>query len=61
MYRSRMAMGDALAEEVERVLKEKGLSVDVVITVSSRLSSSWSISVCVLARDTDLLVGALGT
>ncbi|KAG6333229.1 hypothetical protein ID866_5864 [Astraeus odoratus] len=33
VYRSRMAMGDALAEEVRRVLTEKGLSVDVVIPV----------------------------
>ncbi|GBE81742.1 Amidophosphoribosyltransferase [Sparassis crispa] len=33
VYRSRMAMGDALAIEVQRVLKEKGLSVDVVIPV----------------------------
>ncbi|KAH8106857.1 phosphoribosyltransferase-like protein [Cristinia sonorae] len=33
VYRSRMAMGDALAIEVQRVLKEKNLSVDVVIPV----------------------------
>ncbi|THH27054.1 hypothetical protein EUX98_g7134 [Antrodiella citrinella] len=33
VYRSRMAMGDALAAEVQRVLKEKNLSVDVVIPV----------------------------
>lgn len=33
VYRSRMAMGDALAEEVDRVLSEKGLTVDVVIPV----------------------------
>ncbi|KAH9950298.1 Amidophosphoribosyltransferase [Amylocystis lapponica] len=33
VYRSRMAMGDALADEVERVLAENGLSVDVVIPV----------------------------
>lgn len=33
VYRSRMAMGDALAEEVKRVLEEKRLSVDVVIPV----------------------------
>ncbi|KZS88357.1 amidophosphoribosyltransferase [Sistotremastrum niveocremeum HHB9708] len=33
VYRSRMAMGDLLAEEVRRVLGEKGLSVDVVIPV----------------------------
>jgi len=33
VYRSRMAMGDALAEEVQRVLDEKGLTVDVVIPV----------------------------
>ena len=35
VYRSRMAMGDALAVEVQRVLKEKNLTVDVVIPVSS--------------------------
>lgn len=34
VYRSRMAMGDALAVEVQRVLNKKGLSVDVVIPVS---------------------------
>ncbi|KAI0739837.1 phosphoribosyltransferase-like protein [Daedaleopsis nitida] len=33
VYRSRMAMGDALAEEVERVLKEHDFTVDVVIPV----------------------------
>jgi amidophosphoribosyltransferase len=33
VYRSRMAMGDALAVEVERVLKECGITVDVVIPV----------------------------
>ncbi|PCH37745.1 Amidophosphoribosyltransferase [Wolfiporia cocos MD-104 SS10] len=33
VYRSRMAMGDALAEEVKRVLDENSLSVDVVIPV----------------------------
>lgn len=33
VYRSRMAMGDALADEVKRVLDEQGLSVDVVIPV----------------------------
>ncbi|OBZ69324.1 Amidophosphoribosyltransferase [Grifola frondosa] len=33
VYRSRMAMGDALADEVKRVLREKELSVDVVIPV----------------------------
>ncbi|KAI0748642.1 Amidophosphoribosyltransferase [Daedaleopsis nitida] len=33
VYRSRMAMGDALAVEVERVLKEHNLTVDVVIPV----------------------------
>jgi amidophosphoribosyltransferase len=35
VYRSRMAMGDALAVEVERVLKECGITVDVVIPVSA--------------------------
>lgn len=33
VYRSRMAMGDLLAEEVKRVLDEHQLSVDVVIPV----------------------------
>ncbi|KAF9030810.1 Amidophosphoribosyltransferase [Hymenopellis radicata] len=33
VYRSRMAMGDALAAEVKRVLAEQNLSVDVVIPV----------------------------
>jgi amidophosphoribosyltransferase len=33
VYRSRMAMGDALADEVSRVLKEKDIEVDVVIPV----------------------------
>ncbi len=33
VYRSRMAMGDALADEVRRVLAEQNLSVDVVIPV----------------------------
>ena len=34
VYRSRMAMGDALAVEVDKVLKERGITVDVVIPVS---------------------------
>ena len=33
VYRSRMAMGNALAQEVQRVLTEKQLTVDVVIPV----------------------------
>lgn len=33
VYRSRMAMGDALADEVQRVLAEHDISVDVVIPV----------------------------
>ncbi|QRV99909.1 amidophosphoribosyltransferase [Ceratobasidium sp. AG-Ba] len=33
VYRSRMAMGEMLANEVNRVLKEKGIEVDVVIPV----------------------------
>ncbi|KAF8559668.1 Amidophosphoribosyltransferase [Imleria badia] len=33
VYRSRMAMGDALAEEVNKVLLEKNITVDVVIPV----------------------------
>jgi amidophosphoribosyltransferase len=33
VYRSRMAMGNALAQEVSRVLTEKQISVDVVIPV----------------------------
>ena len=40
VYRSRMAMGDALAEEVKRVLKEKKLTVDVVIPVRILFVSS---------------------
>lgn len=35
VYRSRMAMGDKLAEEVRRVLTKNRLEVDVVIPVSS--------------------------
>lgn len=35
VYRSRMAMGDALAEEVSKILLEKNITVDVVIPVSS--------------------------
>lgn len=33
VYRSRMAMGDLLAEEVRRVLEMKQIEVDVVIPV----------------------------
>lgn len=33
MYRSRMAMGDALAAKARAVLAEKGVTVDVVIPV----------------------------
>jgi amidophosphoribosyltransferase len=33
VYRSRMAMGDALARETKRVLEQKGLTIDVVIPV----------------------------
>lgn len=33
VYRSRMAMGDLLAEEVRRVLEMKQIKVDVVIPV----------------------------
>ncbi|KAJ3564812.1 hypothetical protein NP233_g8049 [Leucocoprinus birnbaumii] len=33
VYRSRMAMGDALAEKVKQVLAEKNMTVDVVIPV----------------------------
>lgn len=33
VYRSRMAMGDMLAKEVDRQLKQEGLTVDVVIPV----------------------------
>lgn len=35
VYRSRMAMGDALADEVQRVLAEKNITVDVVIPVDT--------------------------
>jgi glutamine phosphoribosylpyrophosphate amidotransferase len=34
VYRSRMAMGDALAIKVKAILEEKNMSVDVVIPVS---------------------------
>lgn len=34
VYRSRMAMGDALADEVQRILTENNLTVDVVIPAS---------------------------
>lgn len=33
VYRSRMAMGDALADKVQAVLKEADIKVDVVIPV----------------------------
>jgi amidophosphoribosyltransferase len=33
VYRSRMAMGNALAQEVQRVLTEKQITIDVVIPV----------------------------
>ena len=33
VYRSRMAMGDALADKVKAVLEEADISVDVVIPV----------------------------
>lgn len=33
VYRSRMAMGDLLAEEVKRVLDERQITIDVVIPV----------------------------
>lgn len=36
VYRSRMAMGDMLADKVQQVLAENNLSVDVVIPVSDR-------------------------
>ncbi len=35
VYRSRMAMGDMLAEEAKRVLDKAGVKIDVVIPVSS--------------------------
>lgn len=41
VYRSRMAMGDALAAEVEKVLKEQNISVDVVIPVRPFLFIRW--------------------
>jgi amidophosphoribosyltransferase len=40
VYRSRMAMGDALAVEVDKVLKERDITVDVVIPVSGSLRST---------------------
>jgi len=36
VYRSRMAMGDALANEVQRVLTEQNISADVVIPVGGK-------------------------
>ena len=41
VYRSRMAMGDMLAEEVRRVLTEKNITVDVVIPVSAIMTLRW--------------------
>jgi amidophosphoribosyltransferase len=43
VYRSRMAMGDALAVEVEKVLKERNITVDVVIPVGGFRRSSDAI------------------
>lgn len=40
VYRSRMAMGDALADEVQRVLKDHDITVDVVIPVCKVLNSN---------------------
>jgi amidophosphoribosyltransferase len=40
VYRSRMAMGDTLAEKVQHVLKENDLTMDVVIPVSTLFSRS---------------------
>ena len=37
VYRSRMAMGDAMAKTVKDVLEETGLTVDVVIPVRTVL------------------------
>ena len=37
VYRSRMAMGELLAETVKRVLEEKEIEVDVVIPVCTSL------------------------
>lgn len=55
VYRSRMAMGDALAAEVQRVLTVKGISIDVVIPVGvlavlrfAKVSRSRLRAVCVL-------------
>lgn len=36
VYRSRMAMGDMLAEEAKRVLQREGIEIDVVIPVSDQ-------------------------
>lgn len=38
VYRSRMSMGDALAETAKKVLKEAGLEIDVVIPVSRSIT-----------------------
>jgi glutamine phosphoribosylpyrophosphate amidotransferase len=43
VYRSRMAMGDALADEVKRVLSEHKLEVDVVIPVGALRVQSMAV------------------
>ena len=55
VYRSRMAMGDALAEQVRKVLLENKITVDVVIPVSLIRISLMSIVCYVNPRCLTLL------
>ena len=50
VYRSRMAMGDALADEVQRVLTEQDISVDVVIPVGGGPSPKSYMQLSPLSR-----------
>jgi len=63
VYRSRMSMGDALAEKVKEVLAKTGLSVDVVIPVRI-FSSSFRSSVAPMwfleLEDQDQLADHMG-
>ncbi len=43
VYRSRMAMGDMLAEEAKRVLQREGIEIDVVIPVSNLFGSQHQV------------------
>lgn len=50
-----MAMGDLLADEVKRILDEKGLSVDVVIPVSCFISKPVIVAPLTPLLTTDLI------